>query len=254
MDYTSILERDFAPSTLSWADHRWRCNMGATWNSGMDHCLQLAGQMARFEVRNSFRDRSVSDPAGKLRSELSGSLPGDLRRLPNGIPLWGSMTFIHHRWSDPGGMARLHGGVHGQIHMGSKYGGSPAFAIRRNNAGELEVTTRGELNSRGVGTVRYRGPLSFDDPHDVVYALLLSPTAGFVRVWIDGRQIINARGVSIGSRYAQSYWNIGCYYGSGATCPIIAEYANHVYPSEKDLSARARLPAAWPGRVGSTLK
>ena len=245
--YASILERGFAPETVDWADRSWRCNMGSTWNAGMDYCLQLGAKKARFEIRNTERDHSKIDPPGKLRSELSGSLPGGNReRLPNGVPLWGALTFIHHRWADPFGMARLHGGVHGQIHIGSKFGGSPAVAFRRTNDGQFLITTRGELDPDGNGTVRFRGPVSFDEAHDLVCNLVLDPNAGSLRVWIDGRKIVDVSGVSIGSHFAQSYWNIGCYYGSGASCPVVAEYANHVYPALGDLTARTRRPAAWP--------
>ena len=244
--YRSVLQRGFAPETIVWAGRTWRCNMGSTWNPGLDHCLQIGGPIARFELRDSPLDRSRSDPPDKRRCELSGSLRGDLRRLPNGVPLWGAMSFIHHRWADPAGMARLRGGVHGQLHIGSKFGGSPALAFRRTNLGEFQVTTRGELDPKGVGSVRYQAPVSFDEPHDLVYCVLLHPTQGFARVWLDGRQVVDARTISIGSQYAQSFWNVGCYYGSGIACPVAAEYANHVYPSETGLNARTKTAPRWP--------
>ena len=105
--YRSTQVRGHTPPTLEWAGRLWRCNMGATWHPGMDHCLRLTEQKARFEIRPSPNNRSVNDPPVKRRSELSGSLPRDRRRLPNGVPLWGAMSFIHHRWADPAGMATL---------------------------------------------------------------------------------------------------------------------------------------------------
>lgn len=245
--YQSILIGGIAPPLLAWAGRTWRCNMGSTWNRNMDHCLQVSRDKARFEIRNSGRDRSARDPAGKLRSELSGSLPGERARLPNGIVLWGAMSFIHRSWADPAGMAKLNSGVHGQMHIGSSFGGSPAFAFRRASTGEFQVTTRGENDRHGVGSVRYQAPLSFDEPHDLVYAVTLDPAQGFLRVWIDGRPVVDALGISIGSRFAESFWNIGCYYPSGATCPVVAEYANHIYPSAGDLRGRIANPARWPG-------
>ena len=244
--YQPVLENGVAPPILSWAGRRWRCNMGSTWNPQMDHCLRLSRDRARFEIRNSPRDRAVNDPVGKRRSEISGSLPGDRTRLPNGVRLWGAMSFIHQRWSDPAGMATLPGGVHGQLHIGSSFGGSPALAFRRSSTGEFVVTSRGENDRRGAGTIRYRAPLSFDEPHDLVYSVLLDPVGGLLRVWIDGRLVVDVRAISIGSRFAESFWNLGCYYGSGTTCPVVAEFANHAYPSAMDLGGRAANPAAWP--------
>jgi len=122
--------------------------MGATWTPGMDHCLKLAGSRARFEVRPGPTDRRQDDRAGILRSELSGSLKGDRTRLPNGVPLWGAFSFIHHRWSDRAGMANTTGGVHGQVHIGQSFGGSPALAFRRDPKGNFLITTRGESDPR----------------------------------------------------------------------------------------------------------
>jgi hypothetical protein len=244
--YRSILVNGLAPATVEWAGREWRCNMGATWNQQMDYCLKVTDTTARFEIRPTERDHSSIDRDGKLRSELSGSLPKDHTRLPNGVPLWGAMTFIHHNWSDPEGMAKLYGGLHGQIHIGSSFGGSPALAFRRTRNGEFEITTRGELDPVKSGTVRYTGPLTFDEPHDLVFEIVLDPTHGSARVWIDGKQVVDARDISIGSHFAESYWCIGCYYGAGASCPVVAEFANHVYPATAELTARTRRPAVWP--------
>lgn len=242
--YRSTLKDGFTPSQLEWAGREWRCNMGSTWNRGMDHCLRLAGSRARFEIRPTPNDRSMNDNGGKLRSELSGSLPGNRERLPNGIPLWGAMSFIHHSWADPVGMAERTGGVHGQIHIGQKFGGSPALAFRRNARGEFTVTTRGEHDPRS--RVRYVNALPFDRPHDLIYRLILHPSDGELGVWLNGRQIVDERGQSIGTQHADSFWAVGCYYAGGASCPVVAEFANHRYPAPLDLSDRIKAGAAWP--------
>ena len=218
--------------------------MGSTWNRGMDHCLRLTDRKARFEIRDTLDDRRAKDPPIKRRSELSGSLPGNRERLPNGVPLWGALSFIHHRWADPAGMATRTGGVHGQIHAGNTFGGSPALAFRRNNRGEFTVTTRGEYDPKS--RVRYLDALSFDQAHDLVYNIVLHPTDGALAVWLDGRQIIDVRGQSIGTRHAESLWAVGCYYAGGATCPVVAEFANHRYPAQLNLSDRIRARPAWP--------
>jgi len=213
--------------------------MGSTWNPGMDHCFRESEDMARFEIRPTPNDRAAKDSPNKRRSELHCTK----NRLPNGVPLWGAMTFNHHRWSDPAGMARGWGGVHGQIHMG-KAGGSPALAFRRNRDGRLMVTSRGEADDGNQR--RWIGPVSFDEPHDLVYRVLLHPTQGELDVWLDGERLVNITGASIGSRLGGSYWCIGCYYSGGISNPIVAEFANHEFPSPKSLSARISRPSAWP--------
>ena len=242
--YRSTLIDGLTPSPLVWAGRRWRCNMGSTWNRSMDHCLRLAVSRARFEIRPTPNDRSKNDDGVKLRSELSGRLPGNRERLPNGVPLWGALSFIHHRWADPAGMATRTGGVHGQIHIGHTFGGSPALAFRRNARGEFTVTTRGEHDPRS--RVRYLDALSFDQAHDLVYRIVLHPSDGALTVWLDGQQIVDVRGQSIGTQHAESFWAVGCYYAGGASCPVVAEFANHRYPAQLDLSDRIMTRPAWP--------
>lgn len=213
--------------------------MGSTWNPGMDHSFRPGEDMARFEIRPTVQDRAAGDPPDKRRSELHCTR----NRLPNGVPLWGAISFNHHRWSDPAGMARGRGGVHGQVHMG-KFGGSPALAFRRARDGRFLVTTRGEFGRRNQR--RWIGSVSFDEPHDLVYRLLLHPMQGELEVWLDGRNVVSIRGASIGSRVGGSYWCVGCYYSGGISCPVVAEFANHEFPLSRDLSARISRPPAWP--------
>ncbi len=242
--YQSTLANGFSPPVIEWAGRKWRCNMGSTWHEDMNHCLQLTSGRARFEIRNSPYDRSRNDESGKLRSEISGSLRGDRARLPNGELLWGAMSFIHHPWSDPAGMAQLTGGVHGQVHMGHGFGGSPALAFRRTKDGQFAVTTRGEQEPKS--RIRYHEARSFGEVHDLVYRVRLHPSEGSLTVWLDGERIVDLGRASIGSRHADSFWNIGCYYAGGASCPIVAEYANLVYPGRVDLRDRILYPAQWP--------
>lgn len=241
--YASTLVDGLTPPQIDWAGRPWRVNMGSSWNPGMDHCLQVAGGKARFELRNTLLDKSKADndASAMRRAELSGSLYGDPVRLPNGVPLWGGFTTKHHAWADPVGMRALSGGVYGQIHMGSKFGGSPALAFRRDDDGTLKITTRGENNTSG--TTQFQGPLSFDKAHDIVFCVTLHETAGGLQVWIDGAPVIDVSGKSIGHSNAEHYWNLGLYFSGGITCPVVAEYANHVYPAPGSLIMRiARMP------------
>jgi hypothetical protein len=247
-DYGSTLVNGLTPSPIVWNGRKWRANMASTRVRGLDYCLRVTPNKARFEIRdNPLEGRHGASPHG-LRSEISGSVYGDRTRLPNGVPLWGAMQFIHHHWDDPEGMKTLYGGVHGQIHIGSRFGGSPALAFRRNKRGEFDVTTRGEFDKAGSGTVRHRSPLPFDQVHNLVYRIVLHEADGALTVWLNARKIVDIANVSIGSHHAEAYWNLGCYYSGGVTCPVVAEYANHVYPGRTSLAGRIASPPAWPRR------
>jgi hypothetical protein len=240
--YHSTLVDGLTPKDIDWNGREWLCTMGSTWHAGMDHCLRLTDRKARFELHDTDFDRPADDPPRKRRSELH--FP-KRPRLPNDVPLWGAMSFIHHGWADPSGMARLTmGGAHGQIHIGSRAGGSPAVAFHRYKDGDFLVTTRGEQSRANIR--RFKAPLAFDRPHDLVYRVVLSPTNGSLVVWLDRHKIIDLTGVPIGSHFAESYWNFGAYYYGGVTCPIVAEFANHVYPAPESLLKRTTITPAWP--------
>lgn len=229
-----------------WQGRTWRVNAGAVLDEALSYAVQSDADQARirFELRDTARDRSPRDTPDTRRAELSGSLYGDRGRLPNGVPLWGAMLFRHHAWSDPAAMRALTGGVYGQIHMGSRVGGSPALAFRRSREGLFMVTTRGQHDEEG--SVHLRQPLSFDAAHDLVYRVVLHPTEGSLAVWLDGALVVDQAGISIGHEDAGSYWNFGLYFSGGISGSVSAEYAAHVYPARADLLWRARAPLAWP--------
>lgn len=238
--YHSTLVNGLTPGHINWTGRSWRCAMGSTWNPDMDYSLRLSPDRARFEIREGPLNRGPGDDVGKRRSEIR--FPKS-PRLPNGVSLWGAMSFVHHQWDDPAGMAANRGGVHGQLHIGSTFGGSPAVAFRRTRKGAFAITTRGERDPDG--TRRYERPLAFDALHSLVYRVVLSPKDGALQVWLNGDSVLDARGVSIGSSDAQCYWSLGCYYSGRITCPIIAEYGDHIYPSETDLRSRIKIKPNW---------
>ena len=244
--YKSTLRNGLTPSPIEWAGRMWRVNAGSTIHHGMDHSLRMSpkGGRIRFELRDFPENNSATDSSKVRRAELSGSVYGDRTRLPNGEALWGAFSFVHHGWSDSPGMRELQGGVYGQIHIGSTFGGSPALAFRRRADGRFLITTRGEYDTEG--TTRYEGDLSFDELHDVVYEVSLHPTRGSLRVWIDGQQIVDARGLSLGHSNAESYWNLGTYFSGGISGTVVAEYANHVYPAPLELRDRINTRPCWP--------
>lgn len=239
--YDSTLADGLTPEFIEWAGRKWSCAMGSTWHKGMDYSLRLREGMARFELRDTVFDRPAGDPERKRRAELHYPRRP---RLPNDVPLWGAMSFIHHGWADPLGMAKTTGGAHGQIHMGSTVGGSPPVAFRRHGDGSFLVTTRGE-SERG-NTIRYKAPLAFDRPHDLVYRVVLNPTGGSLVVWLNRQKIVDLERTPIGSSAAESYFNFGSYYSGGVTCPIVAEFANLVYPAPDSLLKRATARPPWP--------
>jgi hypothetical protein len=240
-DYHPTLIDGLCPEYLIWNERKWRCAAGSTWHQGMDHSVRLTTDKARFEIRDTPFDRPSLDPATKRRAELHFA---KRPRLPNEVPLWGAMSFIHHRWQDPQGMARLTGGVHGQIHIGSSFGGSPAVAFRRHGNGNFRVTTRGEQDPGN--NVRYDRPLAFDKVHDLLYRVVLSPDRGSLAVWLNRQKIVDVQNASIGSHHAECHWNFGCYYGEGISCPVIAEYANLAYPGPASLIQRSARTPLWP--------
>lgn len=244
--YYPTLSPTYTPTQISWGNRNWRVNSGATYIGNMGHSVRLgkSGNRIRIEIRNTTSDKTASDSSKVRRAELSGSLYGDSTRLPNGQSLWGAFSTKHASWADPVGMKALTGGVYGQIHIGSTFGGSPALAFRRKSDGRFRITTRGEFDT--AGKIRYEGALSFDEPHDIVYNVVLHPLTGSLKVWIDGTQVVNVANVSIGHSNAESYWNFGTYFSGGITTPVVAEYANHVYPAGTSLSARVSNRPAWP--------
>ena len=240
--YLTTLSPTYTPGELSWTGRKWRVNSAATRYTNMDHSLQRSSSWSklRFEVRRD--DPAMESNIEKRRAELSGSVYGDKTRLPNGVSLWGAFSTIHHSWADPEGMKNTWGGVYGQIHMGSP-GGNPALAFRRRQNGRFLITSRSEFEASSVS--RYEADLSWDVPHDIVYNVVLHPTNGRLRVWIDGRMVVDYTG-GIGHSAADHYWNFGLYFSKNVTSPAIAEYANHVYPATTSLSTRVTSRPAWP--------
>ncbi len=242
--YIATTSPTYTAKQIGWSGRQWRVNSAATKYPDLDHSIQRSAtwQKLRFEVRKS--DPQMESKPAKRRAELSGSVYGDPTRLPNGQSLWGAFSTVHHPWADPEGMLSTYGIVFGQIHMGSKVGGSPAVAFRRRQNGTFRITTRGELDNKG--SVRFEGPLKYGQVHDFVYNLVLHPTRGRLRVWLNGEMIVNVRDQSIGHSAADHYWNVGVYAPGGVTSPVSLELGNHVYPSRESLFDWTTSSPTWP--------
>ncbi|MDZ4307950.1 heparin lyase I family protein [Allopontixanthobacter sp.] len=243
-DYIVTTSPTYTPAQIGWNGRQWRVNSVATKYADQQHSIQRSAEWKRlrFEVRKS--DPASETKVDKRRSELSGSVYGDPTRLAQGVSLWGGFSTLQHAWADPQGMLSTYGIVFGQIHMGSKVGGSPALAFRRKDDGRFRITTRGEFDN--AGSVRYEAPLSFDEVHDVVYNIVLHPTAGRLRVWVDNVMVVDVPKASIGHSAGDSYWNVGVYAPGGVTSPVSLELANHVYPGTASLLDRTTQRPSWP--------
>jgi len=234
--YLSSLVNGRTPDPFLWQGRQWRAYVRSK-SVTLDYPLRYTRNKVRFELRPA----DFSGTASTTRSELGGS-NSIYPRLPNNVPLWGAMSFIHH-------CGNSSSGVHGQIHMGSKAGGSPALAFRRSNDGPnvLKVTTNSQSGTGTTGSVtRASLNVTCGAVHDLVYRVVLNPTAGSLAVWIDRTNVVDLPRVPIGHSNAEHYWNFGVYYAGGVTSTVVAEYADHVYPSTADLSARTRTSPPWP--------
>ena len=219
-----------------WQGRQWRAYVRSD-DVSLDYPLRYTRNKVRFELR----PEDFSGTAATSRSELGGSYSA-YPRLPNNVPLWGAMSFNHH-------CGNTTSGVHGQIHMGSTAGGSPALAFRRSSDGPnvFKVTTNSQSGSGTTGSVtRASLNVSCGAVHDLVYRVVLNPTAGSLTVWIDRAKVVDLPRIPIGHSNAEHYWNFGAYYSGGIKSTVVAEYANHVYPSTADLSARTVSGVAWP--------
>ena len=237
MDYKpSLGSNGLTPDPFVWSGRKWRAYVRSD-DVSLDYPLRYTNKRVRFELR----PEDFTGTASTSRAELGGSY-SEYPRLPNGVPLWGAMTFIHRGTNDTSG-------VHGQIHMGSTAGGSPALAFRRSSDGlnVLKITTNSQSGSGTTGSkTRATLTVTREAPHDLVYRVKLDPYHGSLTVWIDGVKVYDNPDLPIGHSNAEHYWNFGAYYSGGIKSTVVAEYGNHVYPSTVDLSARLASPMGWP--------
>jgi hypothetical protein len=236
--YQSTLVNGYTPQFPTWQGLMWSADMGSTWNKNMNYCWQATTQRSRFEVHNSPYDRAQDDDVYKRRSELHANK----NPVPNNTSLWGAFSFIDQPWSDPLGMSKTTGGSLVQMH--GPDGGSPPIAFRRWGTGHFVVTTVGDLDSNNHK--RYDAPLSFNTMHDLVYRCVLSPNAGQLDVWLDGKQIVSLKNQSIGFSKSGCYICMGPYFPSGVTCPVVVEYGNWARPGTASLSSRISHRPVWP--------
>jgi hypothetical protein len=230
---SSLGANGLTPDPFLWQGRKWRAYVRSD-DVSLPYPLRYTSNRVRFELR-------PDDMADTSRAELGGSY-ADYPRLPNGKILWGAFST---RISG----TNTTGGVHTQIHMGSKAGGSPAFAFRTSSDGPsiIKLTTNSQSGSgttgsktRAVLTNVTRGVV-----HDFVYRMKLDPYHGSLTVWHNRVKVLDLPDVPLGHSNAEHYMNFGAYYSGGIKSTVVAEYSNVVYPSTVDLSARTTATPVW---------
>jgi hypothetical protein len=226
---------------FAWGGHQWSNDTGQAFNTLVPYALGMGSTKVRFEVHDTPNDRGQSDPLDKRRAEISSSK----EKFVNGVPYWMAFSFTAH-WSCAGCQANTRqGGEIMQVHWPS--GASPPLAFRLVPYGPgagFRVTTRGD----GQGNInRYTGPISLDQPHDVVFHFQLG-AVGFEEVWLDGKQVSNVHNVPVGTDSENGYsMRLGPYYGGGLGGNVVVqEYGNvAAFPSTTSLSSRVFNRPIW---------
>lgn len=203
---------------------------------GLDHCLRLSGRRER--IRFEHRQTDPND-----RTELDSQLT-----LPHSTTLWGAMTVIAESFVKPDSIAAGSGVVFYQTHAGAG-GGSPSFALRRKQNGNLHITRSTPAGDQNVSL--YDQPLSFDEPHDFVWRQVINATNGSIEVWLDGVKIVDVSGVPVGATDNTGYAKFGAYAAGGiGTDPdakVAFQFANvECTRSGIDLASRISAAPTWP--------
>ena len=227
-----------APRFFNWLGTNWSDNSGQTWNQNLPYALGISDTRLRAELHDSPYDHGQNDPTDKRRAEIHNKVG-----LLNNVTYWHAFSYLDQPWTNPAGQKKAGGGAIHQIHMPD--GGSPAIAFRRFPDGSFGVTT-----NPGGNVKRFKMPMTYGQPHDIVYRFTLSSAGasnGALAVWVDGRKMLDLSGVAIGGAGNGYYLCLGAYYGSGlGGNRIIQEYGNIVpFPTLSDLSSRIAAPPAW---------
>lgn len=226
------------PKFFDWMGYPWSNNSGQVWNTNVPYALGFSSVRLRAELHDTNYDHGQKDPVDKRRAEIHSKVD-----LNNGVTYWHAFSYLDQPWTNPAGQKKAGGGAIHQIHMPD--GGSPAIAFRRFQDGSFGVTT-----NPGGNIKRFKMPMTFGQPHDIVYRFTLSAagaTNGSLAVWVDGRKMLDLANVAIGGEGNGYYLCLGAYYGSGlGGNRIIQEYGNIVpVPTTTDLSSRIAAPPAW---------
>jgi Ca2+-binding RTX toxin-like protein len=206
----------------------------------------------RFEVRDGdqFTSTRFSDVAGSERSEISQSLRQSIS---------GAANYTSAKWSfmiESGAANTAKWMSLGQFHSGMNKSGPFDFGLRGDD--KLSFVIRS-----GSGEKEIELPANVQRGHwyDIKVDLHFGPSGGgYVKVWLDGQQVVNYSGAVGYTDQSTTHWNMGIYrsspaggetiaynvkgldlsYGSSATA------ANHGAPVDSGTSAPIPAPTPAP--------
>ncbi len=188
------------------------------------------GTLYRFEVHEG-EGRVSGGDAGKERSELNGGT-GTAQDFPHGTSIWVAYCFM----VEPGAALLGAANVLGQFHAGIS---SPNLSIRVPTDAELKVHMNFGNASALTKLIGYTGLFQRGKWYRVVMnAKFTSDATGFVKVWIDGTQVVNLLNRVTGYFEEQStsnYWKFGIY-RSTSSLPTEVVQLNDMRLGTSDLS------------------
>ena len=168
----------------------------------------------RFEVRDGdqFTSTRFSDVAGSERSEISQSLRQSIS---------GAANYTSAKWSfmiEPGQANTAKWMSLGQFHSGMNKSGPFDFGLRGDD--KLSFVIRS-----GAGEKEIELPANVQRGHwyDIKVDLHFGPSGGgYVKVWLDGQQVVDYAGAVGYTDQSTTHWNMGIYRSSPAGGETIA--------------------------------
>jgi hypothetical protein len=187
-----------------------------------------------MELHDSINDNAPGDDDFKRRSMLSASTSADWLR--NGTVYWDAYSFMVD-WTNLA--AQTGQGDGGQVdEIKPNSGASAIISTRLDKSGRIWVSARADSESN-IRRSNYI-PIAFDKVHDQVRQYRPG-TNGFLKVWLDGIQIVDYSG-TIGGLDNLKFC-FGPYYGSGIGLNRpVHEYGNIIFPSTASLIGRTSAP------------
>ena len=203
----------------------------------------------RFEVRDGdqFTSTRFSDVAGSERSEISQSLRQSIS---------GAANYTSAKWSfmiEPGAANTAKWMSLGQFHSGMNKSGPFDFGLRGDD--KLSFVIR---SSAGEKEIELPSNVQRGHWYDIKVDLHFGPSGGgYVKVWLDGQQVVNYAGAVGYTDQSTTHWNMGIYRSSPAGGETIAynvkgldlsygssdTVANHGAPTDTATSESALTPA-----------
>ena len=183
---------------------------------------------------------AIDDPnpyVGSERVELSGNLKGSLARFPG--PVSGDIWISDAVYVEKGDPITTDWLTIGQIH--DRVGLGPVFSLSV-RAGEYVSV---DMIGKDVSKTLARMPFSRGRWYRRVFNLKFDPNgAGYIRVWIDGKQLVDYHGPTGNPDTEYYYWKFGLY-RSHAPEYTAARYAN-VRVGHEELAAKIEAPDPLP--------